>query len=290
MSEIRRVAVVGAGTMGAGIAQVFAMAEFEASLFDLTNEQLERGTGAIRTMLAKGVSRGKVTVEQEAAALKRVSTTTDLASAVENADLVIEAVPEQMDIKRKVFTQITAACKPTTLLASNTSSLSITELASATDRPERFLGMHFFNPVPVMKLLEIVVGRETSDETLALARDLGERIGKTTIVVKDMPGFATSRLGIALGLEAIRMLQQGVASASDIDTAMELGYGHPMGPLKLTDLVGLDVRLDIARYLESKLGGDTFSPPELLVEMVGMGSLGKKTGRGFYDWTESAKN
>ncbi len=201
------------------------------------------------------------------------------------SDLVIEAVPENMDLKRRIFTELDDWAPEHAVLASNTSSLSIAQIAAATTRPQSVLGMHFFNPVPLMKLLEIVRHPETSQDTLQAARVVGEAIGKTCITVQDFPGFATSRLGIVLGNEAARMLEQGVASASDLDTAMRLGYGHPMGPLELSDLVGLDVRHHITQYLHKELGGDQFVPPEITRKLVEAGDFGKKTGRGFYDWT-----
>ncbi|MEZ4650369.1 MAG: 3-hydroxyacyl-CoA dehydrogenase family protein [Candidatus Eisenbacteria bacterium] len=274
----------GGDHMGAGIAQVAAMAGYEVVLQDVQEAQLARARATITSMLDKGVERGKVTEAQRDGAWSRLTLAADLPSAVERADLVIEAIPEKMEWKAALFREIEAHCPAETLFASNTSSLSISRLAAETGRADRFLGMHFFNPVPIMKLLELVVGEGTSEATLAAARAVGDRMGKSVIVVKDAPGFATSRLGIALGLEAIRMVEQGVASAEDIDLAMTLGYGHPMGPLRLTDLVGLDVRLEIARYLHGEFGDDRFAPPSLLERMVEEGRIGKKAGRGFYDW------
>lgn len=272
--------------MGAGIAQVAAMAGYATCLQDVTPSQLQVARETIARMLDKGVERGKVSDSLRSETWSRISLSDDLAVAVAEADLVIEAIPERLDWKIELFRRVEAACPPHTLLASNTSSLSIGRLAAETSRPDRFLGMHYFNPVPIMKLLEIVVGEMTSAETLDVARGVGERMGKTVIAVRDKPGFATSRLGIALGLEAIRMVEDDVASPDDIDTAMTLGYGHPMGPLRLTDLVGLDVRLHIARYLDEQFGGERFRPPQLLERMVEEGRLGKKSGRGFYDWTD----
>jgi 3-hydroxybutyryl-CoA dehydrogenase len=207
-----------------------------------------------------------------------------LADAVHDADLVIEAIPERLDLKQALFREIEHHAPAGAILATNTSSLSVSSIAEAVAIPGRVLGMHFFNPVPAMKLVELVRGRDTSDTTIAIARAIAEWLGKTPIVVHDSPGFATSRLGVVLGLEAIRMLEQGVASAADIDRAMELGYNHPMGPLRLGDLVGLDVRLAIADHLHATLGGDTYAAPELLRRMVAEGRLGKKTGEGFYRW------
>lgn len=281
---VREIAVIGAGTMGAGIAEVAARAGYGVALHDAGEEATHRGLGRVEASLKRAVEKGKATEEEARAALARIRPAPLLASAVEAADLVIEAVPERFDLKTDLFRAICAHARPEAILASNTSSFSITDLAAATDRPDRFVGMHFFNPVPVMALLEIVRGSATSEATVALARAVGERLGKTCIVVKDSPGFATSRLGIALGNEAMRMVEEGVASPQDIDTAMELGYRHPIGPLKLTDLVGLDVRLAITTYLYERLGTDTFRPPEILRRMVAEGRLGRKVGKGFYDY------
>jgi 3-hydroxybutyryl-CoA dehydrogenase len=279
--NIRRVAVLGAGTMGHGIAQVAAGAGLEVALYDIEPSFVERGLGRMRAALDEVVKKGKMEAAARDALLARIRGTTDLAEAARGADLVIEAIPEDLDLKRRVFAQLDAHAPAGALLATNTSSLSVTAIAEATRRPERVLGMHFFNPPPVMKLVEVVRGDATSAEALEAARGAALRFGKDPIVVKDSPGFASSRLGICIGLEAIRMLEEGVASAEDIDKAMELGYRHPMGPLKLTDLVGLDVRLAIAEYLERELG-ERFRPPELLRKMVREGKLGKKSGEGFY--------
>ncbi|MCH2100367.1 MAG: 3-hydroxyacyl-CoA dehydrogenase family protein [Planctomycetes bacterium] len=283
--ELKKAAVLGAGTMGNGIAQVCAQAGMEVVLFDIADEPLARGLANIDRMLAKGVERGKMNHVDAEAVRARVSGSTLLPEAVTDCDLVIEAVPERLELKQVVFRKVEAAAPERAILASNTSSLSINKIADALDFPQRFLGLHFFNPVPIMKLLEIVVGEKTSDEVLSCARGLSDRLSKDGIVVKDAPGFASSRLGLAIGLEAMRMVEEGVASAADIDTAMVRGYGFPMGPLKLTDLVGLDVRLGISEYLASTLG-PRFDPPKLLREMVATGKLGKKSGRGFYDWSE----
>ncbi|HVE83529.1 MAG TPA: 3-hydroxyacyl-CoA dehydrogenase family protein [Myxococcales bacterium] len=281
MPEIRTVGVVGAGTMGHGIAQAAAQAGYSTLLYDVAPELFQRGLGRIAENLDAGLSRGKVTADQKAQALARLSGTADLRDLA-GCHLVIEAAPEDLALKQKLFQQLSELVAPDAILASNTSSLSLTEIASAAKGPERVVGMHFFNPVHVMKLLELVRAFQTSDAALAVAREVGERMGKQLIMVKDHPGFASSRLGIALGMEAIRMLEEGVASAEDIDRAMELGYGHPMGPLKLTDLVGLDVRLAIAEYLHRELGSPSFRPPQLLKKMVRAGKLGKKSGEGFY--------
>lgn len=278
-----RAAVLGAGTMGHGIAQVCAQAGLEVTLYDLAEEPLARGLKGIAASLAKGVEKGKLKAEDAAAARARVRGSTVLAEACADAGVVIEAVPENLDLKRHLFAEVERAAAPEALLATNTSSLSIAAIAGGLRRPERFLGLHFFNPVPLMALLEIVRGPRTGDATVEAALALAKRLGKEPIVVKDAPGFASSRLGVAIGLEAIRMVEEGVASPADIDKAMELGYRHPMGPLRLTDLVGLDVRLGIAEYLARELG-PRFEPPRLLREMVAAGKLGKKSGEGFYRW------
>lgn len=282
--QIQEVAVIGAGTMGRGIAQTAALAGCGVALHDVNADLLASARGAIESSLERALRDSRIAPEDREGSLSRIRFVTDLNQAVRNADLVVEAIPEDLTLKKALFAELDRVCRPDTVLASNTSSLSITSLAEALTHPERVIGLHFFNPVDRMKLLEIVLGRNTGAETLAAARAAGERMGKTLIVVRDSPGFATSRLGIALGLEAIRMLEEGVAAAADIDTAMELGYRHPMGPLRLTDLVGLDVRLAIAEHLHEALGRETFRPPELLRTMVAEGKLGKKSGQGFYRW------
>jgi 3-hydroxybutyryl-CoA dehydrogenase len=285
MSE-ETIAVLGAGTMGHGIAQVAGMAGYDTRLYDVAADVLGRAIGRIEANLEKGVERGKVTPEARDAALKRIETHPTLDSATGAATIVIEAAPEKLDLKRDLLARASEHTADAALFATNTSSLSITAIAEALTRPERVIGMHFFNPVHIMALVEIVRGDATSDASVERARSIAEQMGKTPIVVKDSPGFASSRLGIALGLEAIRMVEENVASPEDIDLAMTLGYRHPMGPLRLTDLVGLDVRLEIARYLHETLGSDRFVPPRLLEEMVDAGKLGKKTGEGFYRWEE----
>jgi 3-hydroxybutyryl-CoA dehydrogenase len=282
---IESVAVLGAGTMGHGIAQVAAASGYRVVLRDISDEVLERGMRAIESNLSKGVERGKVTEEERASALGNIRPTTSL-EETGDADLFIEAVPERMELKRATLREVERVAAKSFIFATNTSSLSITEIAAGARRPERVVGMHFFNPVHIMRLLEVVVGEKTSRETTEAAREVGRRMRKEPITVKDVPGFASSRLGVALGLEAMRMLEEGVASAKDIDTAMELGYNHPMGPLRLTDLVGLDVRLHIADYLHGKLGVESFRPPEILRRMVEAGKLGRKSGEGFYKWDD----
>ena len=282
---IETVAVIGAGTMGHGIAQVAAAAGFRVLLNDVDRESLARGVAGIESNLAKGIQRGKLTEDDRDRTLQQIHGTTNLTQCAA-ADLIIEATPEKLELKKEVLRQLDFASDHPFIFASNTSSLSISEIASSSKRPEAVIGMHFFNPVHIMRLLEIVVGKKTSAETVEIVKSVGCKMRKEPIVVKDVPGFASSRLGVALGLEAMRMFEQGVASVQDIDTAMELGYNHPMGPLKLTDLVGLDVRLNIAEYLHRELGSETFRPPEVLRRMVSEGKLGKKTGEGFYDWSK----
>ncbi len=282
--SIRSIAVLGAGTMGHGIAQVCASAGLDTRLFDIDEDALSRARGQISANLDRGVDLGKVEPVQRDATLDRLMLETDLEAAVGDTQIVVEAAPERLELKRELLgraaTGVTADC----LLASNTSSLSITAIAEPLPGPERVIGIHFFNPVHIMALVEVVRGDRTAERAVEQARSFAVRLGKQPIVVRDSPGFASSRLGLALGLEAIRMVQENVASPADIDRAMELGYRHPMGPLRLTDLVGLDVRLEIARYLSRELGDERFRPPELLERMVEEGKLGKKSGEGFYRW------
>ena len=283
--NLSTITVLGAGTMGHGIAQVCAAAGYTTRLFDVRRELVDAGLAKVAQNLEVGVQKGKVTAEQKAAALGLLSGEADLAAAVRGADLVIEAVPEKIELKQSLFREVAAVTGDAAILATNTSSLSVTAIAAGVPAPGRVIGTHFFNPVHVMKLLEIVVGQQTTPEVLAAVQAFGARVGKDCIVVRDSPGFATSRLGLVIGLEAIRMVEEGVASAEDIDKAMCLGYGFPMGPLRLTDLVGLDVRLSIAEYLSAHLQeGGHFRPPALLRSMVAEGKLGKKSGQGFYKW------
>ncbi len=281
--EIKRVAVLGAGTMGHGIAQVAAQAGWEVALRDVDERFVEDGLRKIQANLDKGVEKGKLSADDKARTLARLAGTTSLEVAVRGADLVIEAIPENMTLKRETFAVVEREAPPGALFASNTSSLSVAAIAEGLTRRERLVGMHFFNPVHIMKLCEIVRHDGASADAVETARGVAVRMGKEPIVARDVPGFASSRLGVALGLEAIRMVEQGVASAGDIDKAMKLGYGHPMGPLELGDLVGLDVRLAIAEYLARELGR-SFEPPELLRQKVAEGKLGKKSGEGFYRW------
>jgi 3-hydroxybutyryl-CoA dehydrogenase len=278
------VAVLGAGTMGHGIAQVSAMAGHDVWMRDIEAEVVEDGLAAVESNLDGGVERGKVTPEEREATLGRLTGTTDLEEAVAGADLVIEAVPEEMALKRETVAEVETHTDDA-VVATNTSSLSVTEIASALDRPGRAVGLHFFNPVHIMALVEVVVAEQTSAETLGFAHEFVEDVGKTAVEVTDAPGFASSRLGVALGVEAMRMVQEGVASPDDVDAAMELGYNHPMGPIELGDVVGLDVRLDILEYLREELG-ERFRPPQILRRKVRAGKLGKKTGEGFYVWED----
>jgi 3-hydroxybutyryl-CoA dehydrogenase len=281
-----RVTVIGAGTMGHGIAYAAALAGCPVTISDANAEALAGARSKIDALLAGGVKRGKLTDADAAAVRGRFTWDDDLSRSVANAEWVIEAVVERLDVKRTLFAEVAASAPTGALLATNTSSLSVTDIAAAVPDPSRLLGLHFFNPVHVMKLVEVVThdraSRDTIDRALAFARLLG----KEPIVVRDAPGFASSRLGVVLGLEAMRMLEQGVASAEDIDKAMELGYNHPMGPLKLTDLVGLDVRLAIAEYLHQELQLPHDAPPKILRDKVAKGELGKKTGKGFYAWSD----
>jgi len=282
--DVRRILVIGAGTMGHGIAQVAAQSGYEVSLFDAMEGAAAGGLDKVRKSFEKGIEKGKVTPADRDAALARISLAPDLASGASNADLVVEAVPERLELKQAIFAEVGAAAPRRTVLASNTSSLPIAEIAAASGRPGRVVGMHFFNPVHLKPLLEVVRAGGTEEDALAAVVDVGRRMGKHVIVVKDSPGFATSRLGIALGLEAMRMVEEGVASPEDIDAAMEKGYGHAMGPLRTSDLVGLDVRLGIAEHLDRCFPGGRFRPPAILRQMVEERRLGQKTGRGFYEW------
>jgi 3-hydroxybutyryl-CoA dehydrogenase len=279
-----RVAVVGAGTMGHGIAYVAALAGCDVTLTDSRADALPQARAKVDQLLAGGVQRGKLAPEMSAAVAGRIRTERLLDDAVRDADVVIEAVLEDLEVKQAVFVAVERAASPDALLASNTSSLSIGQIAAALQDPGRLVGMHFFNPVHVMKLVEVVTHARAARGAAERAVTFARQLGKDPIVVNDSPGFASSRLGVVLGLEAMRMLEEGVATAEDIDKAMELGYNHPMGPLKLTDLVGLDVRLAIAEYLYRALEAPQFEPPEILREKVKKGELGKKTGRGFYSW------
>ncbi len=271
--------------MGHGIAQVSAMAGHDVTIRDIEQELVEDGIASIEDNLRGGVDRDKVTDEEMAATLDRIAGTTDLADAVSNADLVVEAVPEDVDLKKQTFEEVEAAAPGDAVIASNTSSLPVTEIVSALDDPGRGIGLHFFNPVHIMELVEVVVGEQTDEGTVEFATDFVADVGKTAVEVRDTAGFASSRLGVALGVEAMRMVEEGVASPRDIDRSMELGYNHPMGPIELGDVVGLDVRLDILEHLREELG-ERFRPPQVLRRKVRAGKLGKKTGEGFYVWED----
>lgn len=284
-AAIRQVLVLGTGTMGQGIAQICAIAGYVTHLHDVDPARVHGAVDAIKSATDRLVQKGKMLNEARSEMIGMLLPAPDLARAAAEVDLVIEAVPEQMDLKVEVLGKVKAIAPPRALLGSNTSSLSITELGRRLDAGARTVGLHFFNPPPVMELVEVVRGLETADDAVAAALAVARRLGKTPIVVNDTPGFASSRLGVALGAEAMRMLEAGVASAADIDRAMELGYRHPMGPLKLTDLVGLDVRLAILEHLHREIG-EQFRPPTILRQMVRAGRLGKKTGEGFYRWTD----
>ena len=279
-----KITVLGAGTMGHGIAQVCAMAGYSVCLTDQSQEQLELAMTKIDSNLKKGLERGKVSQETYALATANLETHVDLATAVQGAELVIEAIPENLELKQRLFRIIDENTADNAILATNTSSLSVEDIASVVSDPSRVIGLHFFNPVHIMKLLEIVYHSNTDKSVISACESFAETIGKESILVRNTPGFATSRLGVAIGMEAIRMLEEGVASAADIDKAMVLGYRHPVGPLRLTDMVGLDVRLAIGEYLAKELGNPAFEPPKLLRSLVEQGKLGKKTKEGFYRW------
>ncbi len=282
---IQTVAVLGAGTMGRGIAHVAAVAGYATRLFDVSREVLEKAEAGIRRNLDKGVELKKLPPEVAARARGAIALHSDLAAAVAGADLVIEAVPEDITLKIETFRAVARAAPEHALFATNTSALSVTEMAAASGRPERFAGMHFFNPVHLMRLIELVRGLETSAETLAALRGVGEAMGKEVVLVNEAPGFVTSRINALIGNEAFRMLQEGVASAEDIDKALKLGLNHPMGPFEMVDLVGLDVRLSILEFLHRTLG-EAYRPSTLLVQHVRAGRLGRKVGRGVYVYNQ----
>ena len=281
--EVKTIAVIGAGTMGRGIAYAAAFGGYRTILEDVQNDVLEQGLAYIKTSLIEGVERGKVTPEQRDRALGQLESAHSVEEACREADGVIEAIPEEMEMKLEVFTLLDKFAKPGSIFASNTSSLSITEMATITFRPEKCVGLHFFNPVPKMKLLEIVRGLETSEDTIATCREVGARMGKEVVVVREAPGFITSRINAMIGNEAFYMLEEGIATAEDIDKALKLGLNHPMGPFELGDLVGLDVRLSILEYLHKTLG-EKFRPAPLLRQYVKAGRLGRKSGRGVFEY------
>ena len=286
--EIKRVSVLGAGIMGAGIAQVAAQVGLEVKMRDIEDKFIENGMNTIRQSLGRMVKKEKITQADADATVARVEGLTDLTEAVKDIDIVIEAIPEILSLKAETYQAIEKVCPDSVIFASNTSGLSITELASATGRPDRFVGMHFFNPVPMMNLVEIVRGYSTSDETIKVIQDLSAKMGKESILVNNTPGFATSRLIGVLQNEAIHAYAEGIASAEDIDKGMRLGMNHPMGPLQLADFVGLDTLLHVMENLYNEYGDPKYRPPLLLRQMVRAGHLGRKTGKGFYDYTEGA--
>ena len=286
MSEVNTIAVIGAGTMGRGIAHAAAVGGYRTILEDILPNALRRAESEIRTNLDRAVELGKVTAGDADAAFSRLEFAGSVDEAARQADLVIEAVPEELESKIEIFALLDKICRPGSVLASNTSSLSLTEIASVTYRPKKIVGMHFFNPVHKMKLLEIVRALETDDDTLATAVNVGKRMGKEVVVIRESPGFVTSRINAMIGNEAFYMLQEGIASAEDIDKALKLGLNHPMGPFELVDLVGLDTRLHILEYLHKTLG-EKFRPAPLLVQYVKAGRLGRKSGRGVFEYPES---
>ena len=285
MAEVKTIAVIGAGIMGRGIAHVAALGGYRTILEDILPASLRKAESEIRTNLDKAVELGKVAKSDADQAFGRLEYASTVEEAAREADLVIEAVPEEMESKIEIFTLLDKICRPNTILASNTSSLSITEIASVTYRPSKCLGMHFFNPVHKMKLLEIVRALETDEQTVAAAAQVGNKMGKEVVVIKESPGFITSRINAMIGNEAFYMLQEGIASAREIDTALKLGLNHPMGPFEMVDLVGLDTRLHILEYLHKTLG-EKFRPAPLMVQYVKAGRLGRKVGRGVYDYPE----
>ena len=280
---VEKVAVIGAGIMGRGIAHVAALGGFCTRLYDVSEEMLKSAESDIKQNLAKAVARGIITNDQEAACQRNLALQASVVNVVKNADLVIEAIPEKIELKTELFAKLEPMCKPDVIFASNTSSLSVTEMAAVVSVPQRFVGMHFFNPVHKMKLVEIVRGLETSEETLLAVNNVAEKMGKETVTIRESPGFVTSRINALIGNEAFYMLQEGVATAREIDKALRLGLNHPMGPFEMVDLVGLDTRLNILKFLHQTLG-EKYRPCPLMEQYVKAGRLGRKTGKGVYDY------
>lgn len=285
MSDIKRITVIGAGIMGRGIAHVSALGGFTVTLQDVSKDALENAMGIIAANLQKGVERKKLTMEQKGEALEKLTPTTDLSEAVAEADLVIEAIPEDLALKQETFRRIAQSCPAHTILATNTSSMSVTEIGAVVDNPSRTIGLHFFNPVHIMKLVEIICGLETSPQTLAACETACRKMGKKTVRINEFPGFVTTRINAMIGNEAFTMLQEGIGTPEDIDRALKLGLNHPMGPFEMVDLVGLDTRLKIMEYLHQTLG-EKYRPAPLMVKYVKAGRLGRKVGRGVYDYSK----
>jgi 3-hydroxybutyryl-CoA dehydrogenase len=281
--EIRRVGVVGCGQMGSGVTQVCAQSGYQVTVSEVKDELLSKGLASINSSLTRSVEKEKITQQDKDSTLARIKGTTNMKD-FSDCDLVIEAAPEKLDLKKKIFTELDKICRKHAILATNTSCLSIIDIAMSTTRPNKVLGMHFFNPVPAMKLLEIIKTITTSDETLETGKDFGKSLGKTIVIAEDAPGFIVNRLGVPFMLNAIRMLEAGVASKEDIDTGITLGLNHPIGPLALSDLVGLDTLLYVANSMYAEFKDRYYAPPVLLAKMVSAGWLGRKTGKGFYDY------
>ncbi len=287
---MQKIAVIGAGTMGNGIAHVFAQNDFEVNLVDISDEALDRGLQTITKNLDRMIKKGAIDEAKKEATLKNLSASTDMALALEDADLVVEAATENVDLKLKIFANMDSYAKPEAILASNTSSISLTQIAAVTSRPDKVIGMHFMNPVPVMKLVEVIRGYATSDETTKTIMELSEKLGKVPTECNDYPGFVSNRILMPMINEAIITLFEGVAGVKEIDTIMKLGMAHPMGPLKLADFIGLDVCLSILNVLYEGFGNPKYAPCPLLVNMVRAGKLGAKSGEGFYDYSEGPKS
>lgn len=282
--EIKRIGVIGAGLMGSGIAQVAAQSGFQVNLMDVEQRFVDKGLATIEKNLKRMTEKGKIEASEADAVRSRIKTTLSLSEAASDVDVTIEAVIEKMDLKKSVYKELESIAKPSTIFATNTSGLSITEMAAVTSRPDRFVGMHFFNPVPVMKLVEVIRGYGTSDETVKVIKDLAQKLGKTAIEVLEAPGFVVNRVLVPMINEAIFVLQEGLASAAEIDEGMKLGANHPMGPLALADLVGLDTLLNVQQYLYEEFADPKYRPPTLLRKMVRAGHLGRKSGKGFFDY------